>query len=134
MRKSYERINAQILMLSDESEEGISYKDEETAQILNIHIRTAERTRKKFVLEGLEETLKRAKPSKTKPKIIDGVAEAKLIALACSKAPEGRAYWTLSLLSKKMVELDYVEKVSKETVRRTLKKMNLNLGKPSHGA
>ncbi len=58
------------------------------------------------------------------PKIIDGEKEAYLIAIACSETPTGRAKWTLQMLADKMVELEYVEKISRETIRKTLKKMN----------
>ena len=65
---------------------------------------------------------------------ITGEEEAHLIALCCSQAPEGHDTWTLRMLADKMVELDIVESVSHETVRQTLKKMNLNLGKRKNGA
>lgn len=123
-RKSYERNHAQILLLSDEGELGKCYTDSKISDILNINVRTVERIRYKFVTEGLDIALMRAKPSRTKTKILDGYREAQLLALACSEAPEGRAYWTLSLLAEKLIELEYVEKISKETVRRTLKKRN----------
>jgi transposase len=89
---------------------------------------TVERVRKEFVEEGLEAALERRKPRRQYELRLDGDDEAHLVALACQKPPEGRSRWTLRLLADRMVELEYVEQVSYQTVRRTLKKMNLSLG------
>ena len=89
---------------------------------------TVERIRRRFVEEGLEAALNRKKRRAPPAKIMDGRAEAHLIALACSPAPEGRARWTLHLLADRMVELRHVEHISHETVRQTLKKTSLNPG------
>jgi transposase len=89
---------------------------------------TVERVRKAFVEEGLEATLERRKPRRQYAHASDGDGEAHLIALACGQAPEGRSRWTLRLLADRMVALEYVEEVSKDTVRRVLKKTNLSLG------
>ena len=81
------------------------------------------RTRQQLVEEGFEATLKRKyNPKSARPRIFDGAAEAKLIALACSPAPEGFARWSLRLLEEKIVELNIVEKASDNTIGRTLKK------------
>jgi hypothetical protein len=84
--------------------------------------------RKEFVEEGLEAALERRKPRREYRRTLDGDGEARLIVLACGQAPEGRSRWTLRLLADRMVALEYVEEVSYQTVRRTLKKTNLSLG------
>ena len=78
--------------------------------------------------EGLESALNRRKQQKRRCKIIEGEKEAYLIAIACSETPTGKSHWTIKMLADKMVELNYVEQVSTETIRQTLKKTNLNLG------
>ena len=118
-----------ILLKADEGELGPAYADKEIKEALEVSIPTIERTRKTFALEGLTPALtpqKRLKPSR--PKKFDGEKEAHLIALACSEAPQGHARWTLRLLAEKMVELNHVSSVCHETIRRTLKKTNLDLG------
>jgi hypothetical protein len=86
--------------------------------------RTIERVRERLVQEGLESALNRAKPARVRSRVIDGEAEAHLIALACGDTPDGRSRWTLRLLGQQMVELGYVESVSHETIRQALKKTN----------
>ena len=85
--------------------------------------------KQRFVEEGFDACLERKPMSRTKTKIVDGDKEAQLIALSCSKAPEGFSRWSLRLLAEKMVELKYAESISHETIRRVLKKTNLSLGK-----
>ena len=80
--------------------------------------------RQRFVESGIESALTRREQKNRRPKIIDGEKEAYLIAIACSKTPMGQAKWTLQMLADKMIELKYLEKVSRETIRKTLKKMN----------
>ena len=87
-----------------------------------------ERVREKCVLQGIEAAINHSRPRKTRSKVLDGEAEARLVHLACSPAPEGYERWTLQLLADKLIELEIVETVSGETVRTTLKKMNLSLG------
>ena len=108
---------AQALLKSDEG-----WSDSEITEALDISIPTLERLRKLLVEEGLERALSGRKSQRIYTRILDGEKEAHLIALACSEAPEGRSRWTLSLLADQMVQLGYVENVSSETVRRTLKK------------
>ena len=120
---------ARILLKADEGDLGPAYADKEIKEAVEVSVSTIERTRKTFLLEGLEATLipkKRSKPSR--PQKFDGETEAHLIALACSEAPEGHARWTLRLLAEKMVELNHFSSVSHETIRRTLKKTHLDLG------
>ena len=85
--------------------------------------------KKRFVLEGLDAALDIAPTSRVYRKRVDGEAEAHLIAIACGKPPNGYARWSLRLLADRMVELEYVDVISHETVRKVLKKTNLSLGK-----
>jgi transposase len=119
---------AQILLMTDEAQEGGGWKDTDIVKALNAQISTVERTRKKFVLDGLETALNHARPQKSRKNVLDGTAEAHLVQLACSQAPDGYEEWTLRLLANKLIELEVAETVSHETVRTTLKKMNLSLG------
>jgi len=100
-----------------------AWKDEKIAEALDISLPTVQRIRQKFVEEGLEVALG-ARSHKPRPYLqrLDGEQEAKLIALACTKAPEGRTCWTLRLLAEKIVELQVVDRISYQTVRRVLKK------------
>jgi hypothetical protein len=119
---------ARILLMADENQEEGGWKDADIAKALHAHVRTVERTREKCVEMGVEAALNHRRPSKTRSKVLDGAAEARLAQLACSEAPDGREQWSLQLLTDKLIELEVVETVSKETVRTTLKKMNLSLG------
>ena len=113
---------AHILLMADESQANGGWKDAEIAKALSVGVRTVERIRQKCVEQGIEAALNHTRPRKTRRKILDGEAEARLVQLACSQAPEGRETWSLQLLADKLVELQVVEKVSRETVRTTLKK------------
>ena len=85
---------------------------------------TVERVRRRLVEEGMDSALHPSKPDKPRLRKLDGRAEAHLIALACGAPPQGQVRWTLRMLADKMVELEYVDSLSYETVRRTLKKTN----------
>jgi transposase len=126
--------HARILLKADEAV-GPRVTDEEIATALEVSDDTVARVRRRFVEEGLEAALER-KPAARPPRerVIDGAAEAKLVALCCGAAPEGRARWTLQLLADKLVELEIVESVSYETVRQTLKKTNSSPGSSGSGA
>jgi len=114
---------ARILLKADASEAGEGWTDREIAAALDASINTVANTRRQLVEEGFEATLLRKyNPNSARPRIFDGAAEAKLIALACSPAPEGFARWSLRLLEDKVVELNIVEKASDNTIGRTLKK------------
>ncbi len=114
--------HARILLQADESNRGPKRTDQQIAESLNTTTRTIERVRERFVNESLESALL-PKPSKRiYTRKLDGKQEAKLIALACSKPPAGKARWTLRLLAEQLVELEVVEELSHETVRQTLKK------------
>lgn len=125
---AYKQRHARILLLADQSPpiKG-RMSDSAIAEAVNCGLATVERIRKRFVLEGFEAALSR-KNRTNYPRQIDGDAEAHLIALACSAPPDGRQRWTLRLLADKMVELEVVERCSKDTVHRTLKKTNLSPG------
>ena len=116
---------ARILLKADVSDAGEGWSDSAIATALNTSINNIARTRQQLVEEGFEATVKRKdNPSSARPRIFDGAAEAKLIALACSPAPEGFARWSLRLLEEKVVELNIVDKASDNTIGRTLKKMS----------
>jgi hypothetical protein len=89
---------------------------------------TVSKVRKAYVEQGLEAAIHRKQPDREYVQRLDGKAEAHLVALACSEPPEGQERWTLRLLQERLVALQIVESVSHETVRQTLKKMNLSLG------
>lgn len=120
--------HARILLEADESALGSGRKDEEISELVHVSVPTIERVRKQCIEESLERALNHKLPYRGRDKKLDGVAEAKLTQIACSQAPEGRARWTVSLLADELVRLEVVESVAAETVRRHLKKMNLNLG------
>ena len=116
------RRRAQILLLADTGRSGGGRKDADIADIVGCGLSTVERARKCFVEEGMEATIERKHQENRKPRLLDGEGEAQLTMLACSQPPEGRAEWTLQLLGERLVELRVVDRISKETVRRTLKK------------
>ncbi len=110
------------------------YLDAEIAEIVNTSIDTVERVRAKFVLGGLEWALKE-EPRSGAPSNLDGKQEAFLVALACTTPPTGHECWTMQLLADKLLELKIIEQeMSDETVRRALKKTNLNPGCVANGA
>lgn len=122
--------NACILLNVDEGKySDVSSVNREICKVLKIGMRTIDRVKKKFIEEGFEAVLERKSPDRDYEKKADGDVEAKLVALSCHKAPPGFARWSLRLLADKAVELGYVESLSYETVRRVLKKTNLNRGK-----
>ncbi len=115
--------HAQILLKTDQAEGGPAWPDTRIAEALDVGITTVERVRRRFVEEGLASALSPYRGGKRiYARKLDGTQEAHLIALACSKPPEGRGRWTLRLLARRMVELAYVDALSYETVRQTLKK------------
>ncbi len=119
---------ARILLMADENQAEGGWKDGAIAKALGVHERTVERTREKCVEVGIEAALNHTRPHKTRGTVLDGAAEARLVQLACSEAPDGRERWSLQLLADKLIELEVVETVSRETVRTTLKKTNLSRG------
>lgn len=130
---AYKMNHARILLKADINQEGGGWIDRKISESLDIGHATIERVRQRLVEEGMEAALNRREQKKRRPKIIDGEKEAYLIAIACSKTPTGKGNWTLQMLADKMVELKYVEQVSTETIRQSLKKTNLNLGSMNLG-
>ena len=130
---AYKRLHAQILLKADDSEGSPGWKDTRISEAFNVTVQTVERIRKRLVEQGLEAAINRAKSSRIKSRKLDGEQEAHLVALTSSEAPEGQARWSLRLLADKMVELEYVDTISHETVRQTLKKTKLNLGNTRDG-
>jgi transposase len=115
--------HAQILLKADEAEDGPGWDDERIAEALEVGTATVERVRRRFVEDGLASALSPYRGGKRiYDRKLDGEQEAHLIALACSPPPETHGRWTLRLLAQSMVELRYVDTVSYETVRQTLKK------------
>ena len=119
--------HARILLKADQGPEGPGWVDDAVAEAVERSQPTVCRVRKQYVEEGLEAALDRRPPNREYHRKLDGEQEARLVALACSEPPEGRARWSLRLLADKLVELEIVdEEVSYQTVRRTLKKTNLS--------
>jgi transposase len=130
---AYKMNHARILLKVDINHEVGGWTDSQISESLDIGHATIERVRQRFVEEGMESALSRREQKKRRSPIIDGEKEAYLIAIACSKAPTGKSSWTLQMLADKMVELNYVEQVSPETIRKALKKTNLNPGSTNLG-
>jgi transposase len=127
---------ARILLKTDvvgKHAEAQALSDRQIAQMLDTSIATVQRARERFYEGGLEAALERSKPDRVYKRSLEGRAEAHLIALACSEPPQGRNRWSLRLLADKAVELGFVESISHETVRKTLKKTNLSLTSSSSG-
>jgi len=118
------RQRAMIVLKADDD-----LTDAEIAEDLEVGRATVERVRRRCVERGLASALER-KPQEnpSRPRKFDGASEAKLVQLACSAPPDGRAQWTLSLLGDRLVELEVFESVSKSSVQRTLKKTNSSRG------
>ena len=128
---TYINTHARILLKADTSQPDGSWSDAEISAALDVGTATVERLRQQFVEEGLEACLKRK--TRVYRSLLDGNQEAHLVAIACSSPPVGQSRWTLRLLSHRLVELGHVESVSHETIRQTLKKMNLSLGAKTAG-
>lgn len=120
--------HARILLLADERSSGGGKTDVDIADALQVGLITVGRVRRRLVEQGLEAALNRQPQRNRRAKKLDGNAEAFLVATACSEAPEGRSSWTLKLLADRLVECEYVDSISPETVRQALKKTNLSLG------
>lgn len=118
------RMRASILLKADDGQ-----TDQEIAEDLEVGLVTVERVRKRCIERGVEASLDRkAQETPSRPRKLDGVTEAKLVQIACSSPPVGRARWTLSLLADRLVELKVFEAVSISTIQRGLKKTSSNRG------
>jgi transposase len=121
--------HARILLKADAAPGGPNWTDERIAQAVEVSTDTVARVRQRFVEHGLEAALVRKQQDRpSRQPVLDGRAEARLIALACSAPPEGRPEWTMQLLADRLVELKVVDTVSDETVRRALKKTRSSRG------
>ena len=118
---------ARALLLCDAGKFGDPWKVADVASALGVTSRTVEHLKQRFVEEGLEAALARKEQPKPREVTFDGEFEARLTALACSKAPAGYQRWTVRLLADKLVELKIVDAISTMTVHRSLKKMNYSL-------
>jgi transposase len=114
---------------ADQAAGGQAWTDQQPAEAVEVSVATVERVRQRFVEDGLEAALARKKPDRpSRERKLDGAAEARLIAVACSSPPQGQKRWTMQLLADKLVELEVVDAVSDETVRRAMKKMRSSRG------
>jgi transposase len=121
--------HARILLKADAAPDGPAWPDARIAEAVEVNVTTVERVRERFVEHGLDAALDRKKQTRpSRERKLDGQAEARLIALACSEPPRGRGRWTLRLLADQLVELEVVDTVSTETVRQVLKKTNSSRG------
>jgi transposase len=120
--------HARILLKADQGADGPGWIDADIVAALDVSLRTVERVREAWVMEGLEPALY-PKPARAhRPRRLDGEQEAHLIALACSAPPAGRKRWTMRLLAKHLVQLEIVDGIAPETVRQVLKKTNSSPG------
>lgn len=119
---------ARILLKANQGEGGPGWTDAAIAGALEVHPATVARVRRAFVEGGMDAALERKRPDRVYPRILDGAAEAHLVAVACADPPVGRERWTLRLLADELVRLEVVEAVSHETVRRTLQQTLSNRG------
>jgi len=127
-------IHARALLLCDAGPDGPAWTVSAAAKALGVTPRTIEHLKKRFVEDGLEAALERkAREKPPRDVTFDGAFEARLIALACSAAPEGHHRWTVRLLADKAVELNFASSVSHMTVQRVLKKTNLSLTSANTG-
>lgn len=127
-------LNALILLDCDTGEHQLTRStNEEIARVLNISMRKIDRVKKRFIEEGFDVALDKRKADRVYEKKTDGDFEARLIALSCGNPPEGFARWSLRLLADKVVELNYIDSISHEAIRRILKKTNSNLGNAKDG-
>lgn len=132
--KSQKILNSLILLDCDAGDFQTNRStNQEIAKVLNVSMKKIDRVKKRFVEEGLDIALDKRKADRIYTKKADGDFEAHLIALSCGDPPEGFSRWSLRLLADKVVELEYIDTISHETVRRILKKTNLSLGSKKGG-
>ena len=132
--RSQKVLNALILLACDKGKyQHLRSTNAEISKVLNTSMRKIDRVKKRFVTSGLDVALNGKKSVRIYEKKADGDFEAHLVALSCSDPPEGFARWSLRLLADKVVELNYIDSISHETVRRVLKKTNLSPGSVKNG-
>jgi transposase len=121
--------HARILLKADAAPDGPAWTDARIAEAVEVNRTTVEQVRQRFVEQGLAAALVRKKQDRpSRERKLDGAGEARLVTLACSEPPQGRAAWTLRLLADRLVELQVVDTISTETVRQVLKKTNSSRG------
>ncbi len=120
--------HARILLKADQGSDGPAWPDDAIADALDVSIPTIARVRERLVEDGLDAALQRQSPTTQRQRRLDGAQEAHLLALTCSAPPEGHQRWSLRLLADTLVELEYVDTISHETVRHILKKTNSSPG------
>ena len=123
-----ERTRAKVLLMTNAGREGGPLKDLQISEKVKCHIVTVSNIRNKAIQRGILPSTKHKEQEKRKDRKLDGAAEAHLIAIVCSEAPEGRKRWTMKLLKEKLIEREVVETINEATICRTLKKTRLNLG------
>lgn len=123
-----ERKRARILLLANEAKQGGADKDADIAQQVKVTALTVNRVRQRFAQRGLQQSLRHKQQETRKARVLDGEAEAFLIALTCGTPPEGHKRWSLRLLRGALIEQQIVDSIGQETVRQTLKKMNSSRG------
>jgi len=127
-------VNALVLLNCDEGEfNGHRLRGVDVANVLRISMRKVDRVKKRFVEDGMDAALGSRQGQRVHERKAEGDFEAHLVALSCSKPPEGFARWSLRLLADRVVELQYIDSVSHETIRRVLKKTKSSLGRRSVG-
>lgn len=120
--------HARILLKADQADGGSGWPDQQIAEALDVSASTVERVRRLWVSQGRTVALERKKPTGRPRRKLDGMQEAQLAAIACSVPPEGAERWTLALLADKLVELEIVDSIARDTVRVTLKKTRSSRG------
>lgn len=120
--------DALVLLNFDEGSTAKKYTNQVVSDVVHTSMKTIDRVKKKFVEEGFDAVMHPGKSKRVYIKKFDGELEAHLVALCCSEAPAGYAKWSLRLLADKMVELQYVDNISHESIRQILKKTKLSLG------
>jgi hypothetical protein len=128
------RNRALILLKADEGEHGPGWADAKIAEAFDVGVRTVERTRRLLVTEGFEAVLARKPSVNRRYRKLDGVQEAELVRLACSKPSAGRGRWTMQMLADRLVELKVVDSIGREAVRMTLQKTISSPGSASNGS
>lgn len=132
--RSQKVLNALILLNCDEGPfQDNAVKNKDVAAVLKVSMKKIDRAKKRFVKEGLEIALNGRKGERVYKKKTDGDLEAHLVALSCSKPPEGFSRWSLRMLADQVVALNYIDGISYETVRRVLKKTKSNPGESKAG-
>jgi transposase len=127
------QLRAKLLLHADEGEWGPAYLDQQLVEEFGVSRSKVTRLRRQLVLEGFRAALSRRTCTQPRRRKLDGEQEARLVTLACSAPPAGRARWTLQMLADQLVELKVVDSISKDCVRDTLKKTTLSHGGVSSG-